>query len=404
MGVIIISLPAFMVSEGLSALKVSGFAGMIMLPWGLKVFVAPVMDRVTLISMGRRRPWVIMGLMFASLGYFAMGLISDPLNHFTSFMIAGIVASACTALMDVAVDGMAIEIVPSEEQAQANGLMWGGKVFGTAITAWTSGLLFKQAGIPWTLYAAGFTTLVFAFIPLFIRERPGEKLLPWTEGAPSKQALQNQQASWTNILEKLWRVIKLPASGIMILLIVFVGATQGLFDAFAPIWTVEQLGWKSEAYSRWTAISTFISGGLGMILGGWLVLQFGYKRALASYLVVLALASTTMAVLPDLGDKDTMMKIHLLIHHSCRALALVTCFAIGMALSWKPIAATQFAFYMTFGNLGISSGSFLMGQLSKTLAYPHIFYVLAALAITALLILQALNLEYHKERLTTFKN
>lgn len=343
-----------MLSEGLSALKVSGFAGMIMLPWGLKVIVAPIMDRVTFISMGRRRPWVITGLTFASLGYVAMGLISDPLNHFTSFMIAGMVASGCTALMDVAVDGMAVEIVPSEEQTQANGLMWGGKVFGTAITAWVSGVLFKQTGISWTLYAAGFATLVFALIPLLIRERPGEKLLPWTEGAPSKQALQNQQASWATILKNLWRVITLPASGIMILLIVFAGATQGLFDAFAPIWTVEQLGWESEAYSRWAAISTFVAGGLGMILGGWLVLRFGYKRALASYLVVLAFASITMAVLPDLGNKDTMM----MIHHSCRTLALVTCFSIGMALSWKPIAATQFACYMTFGNLGISSGSF----------------------------------------------
>ena len=111
-----------------------------------------------------------------------------------------------------------------------------------------------------------------------------------------------------------------------------------------------------------------------------------------------------MAILPDLGNKDTMMIIHMLIHHSCRTLALVTCFSIGMALSWKPIAATQFAFYMTFGNLGISSGSFLMGQLSQTLAYTHIFYVLAALAITALLILQALNLEYHKKQLTSFEN
>ena len=69
-----------------------------------------------------------------------------------------------------------------------------------------------------------------------------------------------------------------------------------------------------------------------------------------------------------------------------------------MALCWKQVAASQFAFYLAFGNLGVSSGSFLLGALSQQLSYPQIFFVLALIAVLALLVVKQLDIKAHQDR------
>ena len=49
-------------------------------------------------------------------------------------MISGFLISFFGAFQDVATDGMAIDIVPIKEQARANGLMWGSKTIGIALS------------------------------------------------------------------------------------------------------------------------------------------------------------------------------------------------------------------------------------------------------------------------------
>ena len=130
--------------------------------------------------------------------------------------------------------------------------------------------------------------------------------------------------------------------------------------------------------------------------------ELGHKRALTLFLSVLVLASLSMGLLPKLWEQTTFITGHMLIHHLFRTLALVTCFSIGMALCWKTIAATQFAIYMTFGNLGISAGSILMGQAATILSYPQIVFLIAGLAALGILVGSRLNLAEHQKRIQQF--
>ena len=402
MGVVIFSLPAVMAAADMDVAKISGFMGAVMIPWALKFIFAPFMDRFSFLSLGRRRPWVLIGILLSSVGYLLMGLVSDPFENLHLLLTATMLCFGSTALMDVAVDGMVVDIMPEEEQAQANGLMWGGKVFGTALAAWVSGWMFKHSGVSATFIAAGVVTLLFALIPLLLRERPGEKILPWTTGKPSAESLAIQPESWKVIRRNLLKVLLLPASGIIIALIILVGGIQGVFDALLPVITVQELGWESDRYSQIAGISKLVAGLIGMVMGGWLVNKWGHKKALSFYLTLLAGASMAMGLLPTLWENDSVSIAQMLIHHTCRTLALITCFSIGMALCWKQIAASQFAFYMAFGNLGISSGSLILGKLSHLLEYTHIFFVLAGIALLTIAVVSKLNIEKHKTRIESF--
>ena len=104
----------------------------------------------------------------------AMAYVPDPLNNLTQFMIAGFVVSFFGAFQDVATDGMAVDIIPVNQQARANGFMWGSKIIGVS-TSLALGT--------WLLNAYNFTTAilmlavmigVIMLVPLFLRERKGE--------------------------------------------------------------------------------------------------------------------------------------------------------------------------------------------------------------------------------------
>ena len=402
MGVVIISLPAVMAAADLEVAQISGFMGVVLIPWALKFFFAPFMDRFTFLSLGRRRPWVIIGILLPACCYFLTSLVSNPFDNLMLFLLATTCSFGGTAVMDVAIDGMVVDIMNEKEQAKANGLMFGGKVFGTAIAAWASGWMFKNQGVSATFLAAGLATLAFGLIPLLLRERPGEKLFPWSPGQASPESLAIQQESWREIGRNLLKVLLLPGSYVIIGLILLAGSIQGMFDALIPVVTVQELGWESDHYSKTAGIAKLLAGAVGMIAGGWLVNKLGHKRALSLFLTLLAGTGISMGILPTYWENETFTTAQILLHHACRTLALVTCFSIGMALCWKQIAASQFALYMAFGNLGISMGSILMGRAANILHYHQIFFVLAGLAILGILIGSSLNLAAHQKRVRAF--
>jgi PAT family beta-lactamase induction signal transducer AmpG len=70
-GLMMIALPAWLVSEGVSAgeigsffavitlPEIGSFFAVITLPWALKLFAGPFMDRYRFLPMGSKRPWVL---------------------------------------------------------------------------------------------------------------------------------------------------------------------------------------------------------------------------------------------------------------------------------------------------------------------------------------------------------
>lgn len=52
-GLLLIALPAYMVSQGVSAIAIGGFISALILPWTLKLFYAPFMERYAYLP-GRR--------------------------------------------------------------------------------------------------------------------------------------------------------------------------------------------------------------------------------------------------------------------------------------------------------------------------------------------------------------
>ena len=133
-GIIYYAMPAWLAMNGKPAIEIAAIVSVCLIPWSFKLIIAPLMDRFTILSMGRKRPWVIFGQLGLILSFLSIAFVPDPLNNNTGLMMVGFMINFFGAFQDVATDGMAVDVIPQDDQAKTNGLMWGAKIIGTSLS------------------------------------------------------------------------------------------------------------------------------------------------------------------------------------------------------------------------------------------------------------------------------
>jgi len=196
------AIPAWLAMNGKSPAEIGGYIAVIGIPWSLKIINAPMMDRFTYLPMGRRRPWVLFGQFGLIASFYSMSLITNPLDNLILLMILGFAVNIFCVFQDIAVDGMAIDTLPADQLARANGLMWGSKTVGTSASVALGSWILNEYGYFYAIFLFSLIILLIIIFPLVLRERPGEKLLPWTKGIASKTAANLQLHSSRIIIKR----------------------------------------------------------------------------------------------------------------------------------------------------------------------------------------------------------
>jgi len=401
-GITFFAIPAWLAMNGKTPMEIGSFVAVIGIPWSLKILIAPLMDRYTILSMGRKRPWVIFGQLGLILSFLSIAFVTDPLNNLTGLMICGFMISFFGAFQDVATDGMAIDVVPQQEQARANGIMWGSKTIGNALSLIVGTSLINIIGFSTAVASLSVAVALIMLVPIFFRERPGEKLMPWTKGEISEASKTSQLESWSEIFRNLLKVVMLPSTIIMGIASVLFGTMAGLMDTLLPVFTIQELDWTNTSYSQVYSTSRIIGGFLGLFVGGALVDFFGKRRMSSVYFIFLILTFTSFAFLPTLWNKDLMVYIFILSYYAGYTFLSIAIFAICMQLCWSTVAATQFTLFMALSNMGRAWGSGLLGPLKENMTWDQIFLWIAILPLFALIFIQFINFIKHKKHIDGF--
>lgn len=398
-GLTLFAIPAWLAMNGGTPGQIASYVAIAALPWSFKILAAPVMDRFTLPAMGRRRPWILFGQSGLILAFLSMSLISDPVNNVKMLMIASFSISLFSVFQDVAVDGLAIDILPSNEQARANGLMWGSKTLGISTSIAAGNWLINTYSFPIAIISLSSLVLLIMLIPLGLRERPGEKLLPWTRGEASKETISMQIKDWRVIFKSLYKVFFLPVSLFMGFAAFSFSIGRGLMDASLPVFSVQELGWTDTEFSAKMATSTIIAGLSGMFIGGALVDFFGKKRMISIYLIMLMATVTCFVLLKNLWPNKIFISAFVIVFYTIVTFTSIAIFATAMRLCWKKISATQFTAYMAVSNLGLSAGAALMGVLNKFLSWDFVLLSYTLFALFMLIMVRFINFESHQNRM-----
>ena len=71
-GLLSITIPAWLASQGVSAADIGSYLAVIVLPWAFTLVTGPLMDRYQFRPMGKRRPWVLAAQLGLSLSVLAL--------------------------------------------------------------------------------------------------------------------------------------------------------------------------------------------------------------------------------------------------------------------------------------------------------------------------------------------
>lgn len=398
-GMTYFGIPAWLAMNGKSAADIGAYVAVIGIPWSFKMLIAPLMDRFSFLPMGRRRPWIIFGQLGLLVAFIGLALVPQPLTHFSLLMAAGFCVSFFSAFQDVAVDGMAIDIVPVHQQARANGFMWGARIMGVSASLAAGSWILNRYGFRASILSLSAAVSVIMFVPLLFRERPGEKLLPWSAGVISENSLHLQLHSWGKIFKSLWSVFILPYSLLMAVICFCIGTTVSYMNTLLPIFTVQALGWTNEMYSNINAISSIIGGVLGMFVGGTLVDMYGKKRMLSIYLLAAIVVSAIMFFSKIHWSHYWFSAGFVVLYNILYVFIMVGFLAIAMELCWKKISASQFTLYMAISNFGWITGSAIIGTIKTQFGWQYSILAFAFLAAIALIPLQFMNISKHLNQL-----
>ena len=364
-GLLIFGIPAWMAANGKTPGEIGSFVAIVLLPWSFKIVVAPLMDRFTYLPMGRRRPWVLFGQLGLMVSFMAMAFVPDPLNNLHPLMAAGFAVGFFGAFQDVATDGMAIEIVPVHQQARANGFMWGAKTIGISVSLATGSWLLNYYDFTTAILSLSATVCLIMLIPLFLRERRGEKIMPWTAGSASEESQKIQAGSWMDIFKSLYKVFSLRNSLLFAVMIFMGQVAYGYFETILPVFTVQALGWTNQGYAQFYATANLIGGIGGMLIGGILIDKFGKIRMLNIYFFLLIVLISSMAFLKTFWQNTTAIAMYMICYQIFYTFSTIGVFAIAMQFCWKKVSATQFTLYMAISNLGMSTGAKLIGPIKE---------------------------------------
>lgn len=380
-GLLYVAVPAWLGANGVPAEAVAGYIAVILLPWSLKLFNGVLMDRITFLPMGRRRPWLIGAqtvLVLTLLGFGARAPEGADLAWITA---AGFLVNLSAAFQDVAIDGMAIDTVPEDERARANGVMWGGKTLGIGGASVATGYIIAAEGFAAAALAtAAFVALVM-LVPLLWRERPGERLLPWSAGEASTEARTRQLTSWAPILRDLIAALIRPQSMLLALGIFVALIGYGLDTAFGPLLAVQDLEWEQERYGALAGASNLAGGLFGVFAAGVIADRLGPGRALIITLVGVALLQGGMGATSHLWSAPWVFSGYTILYSLLFVMMSVCIYAQAMAASAPSVAATQFSVFMAILNLGTSFGAGRLDVIKPAFGYEGAFLAAAAAAL-----------------------
>lgn len=247
------------------SLPVIGLFSYVTLPYSLKVFWAPLLDRYSAPRLGRRRGWMILMQACVAIGLGAMAL-SRPEMRLWPLVVLATFVSFTSATFDVAVDAWRAEVLDRAHLGPGNSIH---------ITAYRIAML-VSGGLGLILAQwMGWKATYLLMAALTVMGMAGTWMAPNTDHrAKPPQSLQEA------IVEPLRDLLKRPAVHLLLIFTVFYKLGDWLAESMTVPFLLRGIGFsKAEigTVQKTTAMIAIILGGLA---GGWLLTKVRLRTAL----------------------------------------------------------------------------------------------------------------------------
>ncbi len=334
-------------------------------PFILKIFIGMVSDRVNLGGMGHRKPYIILGLILATLAFGGVAF-TLPDENFSLFATLIVLGSFSVTLFDSTTDGLAIDLTPHSEQGMVQGVMVGARAAAFILLSRLFGLLAPTWG-----YRAVFLIIAVSMLfPLF-----------WALRVPEPKQRQTQQSfQWA-----AFRVLGRPRFLMFALYAVVYSLGSFGVDGLVTYFMSKGLSAPEAMIGNYGALRG-LGAVLGALGGGYLIDRVGRRQSAYSAVVLISVVAllfglaTTVNLVLGLG----------LLWGVIWAFQETIFFALAMDIADTRIAASMFAIMMGISNLGSALADGVATGLTDDIGFQAVFWLLAGINLITLPILWGL--------------
>ena len=384
-GFITVTFVTYLAVEGVAAGQLAFLLTLGTLPWSVKFLWGPIIDRFQFPEMGKRRPWILIAQSGMIVVLSSMLLIPNMSSNVTVVGVMFLVYNIFTALQDVSTDALAVDVLEPHEFEKVNSYMFTSKAVGGIIGGAGLGTIIGFVGIKGAIVLQIPILVVIMLVPLFMTERPGEKLYPWSESTNSdveEQAIE--QKNFREIFNNIKIAFSFRSAQLGVLLSLIISLSYFLIPIL-PLLFVRELGWTEEQFNATKGGVILVVTMLGYMVGGQLGKQFGGKAIIIYAAFSTALITTFWGMNESLWSNGLFMMTVWSLQTFVWAMVSINIYSLMMRITWTEVGGTQFTGYMAMMNLSAIIGYQLTAPLAARFDYSTLFYIAALLETVVIL-------------------
>ena len=384
-GFITVTFVTYLAVEGVAAGQLAFLLTLGTLPWSIKFLWGPIIDRFQFPEMGKRRPWILIAQSGMIVVLSSMLLIPNMSSNVTVVGVMFLVYNVFTALQDVSTDALAVDVLEPHEFEKVNSYMFTSKAVGGIIGGAGLGTIIGFVGIKGAIVLQIPILVVIMLVPLFMTERPGEKLYPWSESTKSDVEKQTiEQKNFKEIFNNIKIAFSFRSAQLGVLLSLIISLSYFLIPIL-PLLFVRELGWTEEQFNATKGGVILVVTMLGYMVGGQLGKQFGGKAIIIYAAFSTALITTFWGMNESLWDNGLFMMTVWSLQTFVWAMVSINIYSLMMRITWTEVGGTQFTGYMAMMNLSAIIGYQLTAPLAARFDYSTLFYIAALLETVVIL-------------------
>jgi PAT family beta-lactamase induction signal transducer AmpG len=365
------TLKAWMTDEGLS-LATIGLFSFVTLPYSLKVFWAPFLDRFALPGLGRRRGW----MMLMQLGM-AVALVllarSQPHLDLLRVVILALAVAFTSATFDIAVDAWRAEALDQKHLGLGNSIH---------IAAYRVAMLVSGGLAMILAQVFGWRVTYLGMAALTVLGMAGTWLATNTDGvARAPRTLEEA------VVGPLKDLLQRKGIGYLLAFAVFYKLGDWLAEAMTMPFLMRGVGFtKMEigTVQKTTAMVAIILGGL---IGGWMLMRMSLRKALWICGFVQAGSILGFWAISLLGRHLPLLVAANSLENLAYGMGSSALVALLMGSCNRTYTGTQYALFSALTALPRTVFGGLTGFMAESYGWKLYFPVCAAAAIPGLLLL-----------------
>jgi PAT family beta-lactamase induction signal transducer AmpG len=366
------ALPTKLRAAGVDIGTITAITSLLVLPWVFKFVWAPLIDGIRT-SRWTLRSWIfsMQLLMGCSLVPLLFGHLAEDLAVLVPFLLLSALAGAT---QDASIDALAIATVPLPERGSVNGWMQFGMLLGRSALGGGALLLDQRIGL---------TAVVLILIGVIWSS--SILLLFSSESTRASEAGGSVRTRLRALLPRLEQAYRSRTTWYGLLFAGVAGAGFEGVGAVAGPFLIDR-GMSQGDVGSFFAVPSVVGMAAGALVGGYVADRIGTRRAVSTFLVLMAGSIILLAGLDvgSTGRAGFWLLAMMGLLYACIGMFTASSYALFMEITDPALGATQFSAFMGATNGCEAWSGFAVGRAVPAVGYPLAFVLLAGVSLVTL--------------------